>query len=136
MISETEQSYLDIDWFFTDSKNVGFVASAGGKLPKSVSKSKDTIQLLASYFRDLPPITDVLVNPKLKEIMINREVNENYLSDFIFMAEKGLYSFDKTLLNDLNDDRYHLVVSPVVALNISDLPSEISNIVSQTINSI
>lgn len=65
--------------------------------------------------------------------MPNRKVDENYLSDFIFMAEKGLYTFDKTLLNELNDNKYHLVVSPVVALTTDDLPLEILNILSQTI---
>ena len=133
MILETEQSYLDIDWFFTNNKNIGSVASAGGKLPKSVSISKDNIQLLASYFRELPCITDGIVNPKLEEYMPRREFDERDLTSFIFWAERGLYSFDKTLVGTFSDNRYHLIVSPAVALTIDDLPLEISNILSQTI---
>jgi hypothetical protein len=136
MISEIEQSTLDIDWFFTDNNKIGFVASAGGRLPKSVAKSKDNIELLSNYFRGLSPTTDIKVNPKLKEFMPHRDINENYLSDFIYMAERGLYSFDKISLNNFNDDGYYLVASPVVGLTINDLPIEISNIIAQTISAI
>lgn len=66
--------------------------------------------------------------------MINREINKSYLSDFIYMAERGLYCFDKTLLNEFDDYKYHLVASPVVALTISDLPKEIREIVVQTMS--
>lgn len=51
---EEEQSYLDIDWFFTNNKNIEPVTSAGGELPRSVCKSKVNLQLLTSYFEELP----------------------------------------------------------------------------------
>jgi len=55
MITEIEQEVLDIDWFFTNGKEIGFVASGGGKLPKSISnKSMIEIQSLAGYFKNLP----------------------------------------------------------------------------------
>jgi hypothetical protein len=134
MITELEQSTLDIDWFFLNKNKIGFVASAGGRLPKSISKSQDDIQLLSSYFRSLPRISDIEVNPKLEEVMINRKIDESYLSDFIFMAQKGLYVFDKTFLNNFNDDIYHLVAMPTVGLNINDLPSNIYDILCKTRN--
>jgi len=132
MISVEEQFYLDIDWFFIDGNVISFVASAGGRLPGAILKSGDNIQLLSSFFRALPIITDVTINPNLSEIMPSREINENYLSDFIFIAKRGLYAFDKTRLNDFNDDRYHLVASPQKALTIQDLPLEISDIIAKT----
>jgi hypothetical protein len=133
MILEAEQSYSDFNWFFTDNKNIGAVASAGGRLPESVRRSKTNLQLLTSYFEELPFISDAIVNPKLKEYMSQREFDEIDLTNFIFWAERGLYSFDKTLPGTFSDNRYHLIVGPVVALTIADLPLEISNILSQTI---
>lgn len=134
MITELEQSTLDIDWFFTSNSRIGFVASAGGRLPKSVSKSEENIQLLSDYFRSLPDISDIEINPMLNEIMINRKPDERYLSDFILMAQKGLYSFDKTMLNNFEDDNYHLVVKPILNLDIKDLPFEIANVLCQPFN--
>ena len=133
MIPE-EQSSLDIDWFFMSKNKIGFVASAGGRLPKSVSKSEDNIQLLSDFFRGLPKISNIEVNPHLEEVMVNRRVDEPYLSDFIFMAEKGLYAFDKTFLDNFDDDTYHLVVKPITDLNIADLPSYVIEVLSQTSN--
>jgi len=131
---EIEESASDIDWFFTDQKNIGFVASGGGKLPLSISNASENIQMLASYFRTLPDISEVEINPLLEEIMGDGEVDADYLSDFIYMATKGLYSFDKTFVGEYSDDRYHLVAKPVTALKLSDLPLHIAEAVSQTIS--
>ena len=67
MISEIEQQYLDIDWFFSDENNLAFVASGGGKLPKSVEECED-YGLLVSYFRNLPDTSDVKLNDNLHKI--------------------------------------------------------------------
>jgi hypothetical protein len=99
MITEIEQASLDIDWFFTDGQYISFMASGGGRLPGSVSESKETHKILANYFRNLPEISDVIINPELNNILIKvfgSGVNERYLKDYVLMARKGLFSFDKT----------------------------------------
>lgn len=136
MIPESEQPTLDIDWFFVNKDKIGFAASAGGKLPESVAKSRTNIALLSGYFRALPAISKVELNPKLNEILPHHEIDESYLSDFVFMAEKGLYAFDKTIPGNFSDDNYHLVAKPLVSLNIKDLPINVVDILLQTRNDI
>ncbi|MEC3874461.1 hypothetical protein [Chryseobacterium salviniae] len=130
MYTEIEQQSLDIDWFFTDNNEIAFVASAGGKLPNSISKIGDENRKLSSYFRSLPEISEVIINPQLKNIIPN--LNESYLSDFVIMAKKGIYSFDKTTLNNFLDSNYHLVASPKIALKIKDLSPDIMAIILKT----
>jgi len=127
MITEAEQSVLDIDWFFTDGHNIGFVASGGGKLPEAISKSNEDIEEMALYFRGLPITTDPIVNPKLNEVMSGRAVNDRYLLDFIDMAKKGLYAFDKSILNNFFDGNYHLVARPVRPMKLNELPTKIAH---------
>lgn len=55
MYTEIEQQALDIDWFFTDGKYIGFVASGGGKLPETAANSSVNNEKLVSYFRGLSP---------------------------------------------------------------------------------
>lgn len=124
MYTEIEQLALDIDWFFTDKLEIGFIASAGGKLPDTIAKLGNGNQILSSYFRNLPDISEVIVNPRLSQIL-QTSINDVYLSDFVDMAKKGLYSFDKTKLNDFLDTSYHLVAKPINSLSIRDLPQDI-----------
>ena len=132
MITEMEQATLDIDWFFTNGKEIAFVASGGGKLPGEVSKSKENIENLALYFRSLPKSSDVIINSDLNKIMKAQEINESYLADFIMMAEKGFFSYDKTILNNFSEANYHLVVRPINPLKTDDLPLDISKILMTT----
>lgn len=135
MYTEIEQQTLDIDWFFTDGKYIAFTASGAGKLPESVARSSENNEKLVSYFRNLPEISDVIVNPKLDALLIEifgTGVNERYLQDFVSMTKKGFYSFDKTNLNNFFDYDYHLVASPMSPLTINDLPQDILDILIQT----
>jgi hypothetical protein len=130
MFTITEQQTLDIDWFFTNDEDIAFVASGGGKLPESVAKSSANNKLLTSFFRSLPAKSDVIINPKLNQIITN-PITERYLADFIFMAEKGLFSFDKTVLNGFLGSQYHLVAKPVNPLKINQLPPEIRKLLME-----
>lgn len=135
MYTEIEQQTLDIDWFFTDGKYIGFTASGAGKLPESVARSSENNERLVSYFRNLPKISEVIVNPKLNDLLIQifgTGTDERYLQDFVSMTEKGLYSFDKTNLANFLDFNYHLVTSPINPITINDLPQDILNIILQT----
>ena len=134
MISESEQFTLDIDWFFASRNKIGFVASAGGRLPRSIARSEENIQLLSDYFRSLPEISNVQVNPLLEEILSHRKIDDSYLADFVYMAEKGLYAFDKTFLNNFQDDMYHLVAKPLISLAFNSLPIDIIDILRETMN--
>lgn len=135
MYTETEQQTLDIDWFFTDGKHIGFVASGAGKLPETVADSAEGNKQLVSYFRNLPKISDIIINPFLDDLLIKISgsgADERYLKDFIYFTQKGLFSFDKTNLGNLTDHHYHLVTTPVTPLEIRDLPQDILDILLKT----
>lgn len=122
---------MDIDWFFTNSDEIGFAASGGGQLPRSVAKSAENLELLALYFKNLPEKYGVIINPSLDKI-ITDGVDERYLKSFVQMAKKGLFSFDRTVLNSFTDPNYHLVAKPVSPLKTDELPSEIVKILMET----
>lgn len=131
MYTEIEQQTLDIDWFFTDGKKIGFVASGGGKLPITIAESSENNKKLVSYFRSLPDISDAVINPNLDALLMRifgSGVDERYLQDFVLMTKKGLYSFDKTYLNEFFDNNYHLVTIPSVPLIMENLPENIFDI--------
>ncbi|WP_109618973.1 hypothetical protein [Chryseobacterium oncorhynchi] len=135
MITEIEQETLDIDWFFTDGKYIGFMASGGGKLPNSVAESKEEHQVLVNYFRNLPEVSDVLVNLELDSLLIKTfgsGADERYLENYISMTKKGLYSYDKTVLSNFLDPHYHLVAIPKEPLKLENLPQDILDIISKT----
>ncbi|WP_123911571.1 hypothetical protein [Chryseobacterium sp. G0162] len=135
MYTEIEQQTLDIDWFFTDGNHIGFVASGAGKLPETVAQSSENNEKLISYFRDLPEISDVVINSELDSLLVKifgSGANERYLQDFVSMTKKGLYSFDKTNLNNFLDPHYHLVASPKTPLKLKELPHDILDIVIGT----
>lgn len=131
MFTDIQQQTLDIDWFFIAEDKIGFVASAGGKLPESVAILDEKIGIISSYFRNLPEITTVVINDKLEEIK-NTSINENYLGDFLFMAKRGLYAFDKSLLNNFSDLTYHLVAKPKKPLSLKELPNDIFDLIKKT----
>lgn len=137
MITEIEQLTMDMDWFFTDGEYVGFMTSDGGKLPDSIAESEEKRQILVHYFRNLPEISDAIINPELSNILIKSKkfssgVDDRYLEDYVFMTKKGLYSFDKVILNDFLDPNYHLVSSPKTPLKIKELPQDILDMVTKT----
>jgi hypothetical protein len=135
MYIETDQQTLDIDWFFTDGKHIGFVASGAGKLSETVAGSAEDNKQLVSYVRSLPKTSDIIVNPFLDDLLteISRSgANDRYLKDFIYFTQKGLFSFDKTNLNNFTDHHYHLVTTPVNPLEISNLPQDILDILIKT----
>lgn len=134
MLTEIEQQTLDIDWFFLNQDNIAFVASGGGKLPNSVAQLHEKIGFISSFFRTLPEIADIVLNDEL-EVIKKGIVNEAYLRDFIYMAKRGLYAFDKTHLNNFANVEYHLVARPLEPLKINQLPTEIITFISNTLYS-
>ena len=113
---DAEQQSIDLDWFFTDGRYIGFVASAGGKIPDSVTGFPENSSKLATYFRGLSEVSSVI---------IGSEKDRKYLNDFIYMSARGLFAFDKTVLNNFSDTSYHLVSKPADPLKFDELPDEI-----------
>ncbi|OYQ50364.1 hypothetical protein [Flavobacterium aurantiibacter] len=133
MFTENEQQALDLDWFFMADNKVGFVASAGGKLPSSVSLlDEGEFNLISSYFRNLPEKSIVEVNSDITKVKKVKSI-DSYLKDFVFMAKKGLYCYDKKVLNDFSHLDYYLVAKPKTAFNSSVLPEEILAILQKTV---
>jgi hypothetical protein len=130
IVNEIEQQTSDIDWFFTNNYNVVFVASGGGKLPQSVVQSIADSEILLAFFKSLPIISEVIINPNLDKIISN--VDEYYLADFTYFSKRGLFSFDKTHLNDFLDPSYHLVAKPILPLQFKQLPAEVRDILGET----
>ena len=128
MITDIEQETLDIDWFFTDGNEIAFVASGGGRLPFYVSnKSMEEIESIAEHFKDLPIISEVVINPDIDKFITRGTNKREYLSYFVEIAEKGLFSFDKSISNSFSDLNYHLVAKPITPLKFDELPLEIAN---------
>jgi hypothetical protein len=130
MITEIEQETLDINWFFVSGNKIGFVASGAGRLPDSVANLDQKLELLWTYFKDLPETSEVIINPELGAIK-STVVMDDYLKDFTNMAKRGLYTFDKTIANNFLDTNYHLVAKPVRPLLLDVLPEKILNLISK-----
>ncbi len=119
----------DIDWFALDSEGmIGHFASGGGGVPEFVDE--ETTALLTDFFRSLPAVenNEVNISPQLEKyrVFISQQEKERYLKGFIFMAQRGIYAYDKTVLGNQSDPRYHLVVVPQIELNASEIPLSIS----------
>ena len=131
MFTDIEQEAIEIRWFFACGEHIGFVASAGGRLPLSVASSAVNTELLNAFFDDLPVNSEVSINPKLSQL-IKGKVTDEYLSSFVQMAEKGLFAFDRTQPERSNDTSYHLVASPIEPLALASLPETIQDILQRT----
>ncbi|PJJ83113.1 hypothetical protein [Mucilaginibacter auburnensis] len=124
MIELIEQQTQDISWFFITGENIAFIASGGGPLPTTIaSQTFDDLDLVYDSIFDLPDRCDVVINPELKKMIYPNTVNEQYLADFVLMASKGLFSYDKTVVNKFSDTGYHLVASPTKPLTADELPA-------------
>lgn len=131
-----DQQSLDIDWFATDPKGmVVYFASGGGRIPNTVASHPKENKMLTKYFRGLPVVNDkVVINPNLKDYVSfpNSTAKEQYLADFIMMAQRGFFSFDKTNLGDFSNDSYHLVAIPQNPITCHNFPLNIMDIVTMT----
>jgi hypothetical protein len=112
--SLTEQYSRDID-FYVLNIHLGFLhfASAGAKLPSIIEGNDLNNEELHLAVLELPFDFEYEVNPNLGEILeLNEEQLTTYRADFVEMAKRGLYSFDKTKINNQEDQTYHIVAWP------------------------
>jgi hypothetical protein len=114
--SISEQISRDIDWFVLDPIDKSIhVASAGGRLPQIIADDDRTNSDILKEVRKLRPEYQFQINPNLNFIVEfeSERMRELYLRDFIFMAERGFFSYDKTILGNFENDLYHLVAWPL-----------------------
>lgn len=115
--SNIEIYTTDIDWFVFDSNNVYIhAASAGSVLPELIRVNNEQNEqnfLLVSSLEKRYFEREYEINPNIIELaQIKEQDLQLYLRDFVAMAQKGFYSFDKTNINNPEDTIYHLVAKP------------------------
>ena len=109
-----EQYSRDIDYYVFNLK-IGLLhfASAGGRLPSIIEGNDLNNEQLHLAILELPSSYEIEINPNLTEITgLSGQQLETYLADFISIAKRGLFSFDKTNINVQQDSNYHLVAWP------------------------
>ncbi|AMP98692.1 hypothetical protein AY601_1780 [Pedobacter cryoconitis] len=108
-----EQQTLDIDVFFKDRVKYIHVASAGGSLPKVISENDINNNAFSIFVESLPSLFEIEINPNLVDLIdLNPNDVDMYLADFVKMAKKGFYSYDKTQLGSFDNRFFHLVARP------------------------
>jgi hypothetical protein len=137
VISESEQQETDFDWFGLDENGcIGHFTTAGFKLlPKSISTNAEDLQKIAHYFEEIAPTGAGCNASRNLDEEVGHFKNENerahYLSNFIEMADKGLYSFDiDTYVKP--GLAYYCVAIPNLPLKLESLPQSIRAIISRT----
>ena len=108
-----EQETRDLDIFFKDNSKLIHIASAGGQIPNQLAENDKQNEEFASEILNFEQTFDVEVNENLVEF-VNIPDNglERYLRDFVLMASRGFYSYDKTKLGNFEDQFFHLVARP------------------------
>jgi len=135
ILKDTHQ-FIDIDWFLIDiDYTIIHIASGGGLLPISIAASKENCDLCTRFFRnEAMQYLAYDINPLLHKYrsFANTADEEKYLEDFCLFSKKGIYSYDKTVLNDPYDLHYHCVAIPQYPFVFAHLPPKIQDILKQT----
>ena len=110
--------YKDIDWFCNINGILIHVASAGGAIPKSIY-NRDILQRLQENVFQAPMLfskeeININRNYLFEQLNLDDVAFDNYVSSFVDMSRKGFVSFDRTFINDPEDNRYHIVCMPPI----------------------
>lgn len=122
--TESEIHTRDIDWFCAINGVYVHVASAGGDIPNFINDRMvlRPSQRAAEALEDINTDEEIHINEAyLRGMNVNLE---HYLPSFVRMAKKGLYSFDRTDIDNPNDGNYHLVAWPTHHVNnVENIPA-------------
>ncbi|UOP04471.1 hypothetical protein [Conchiformibius kuhniae] len=100
----------DLDWYARDGQKIAHFASGGTDLlPKSVVNDRLGWEEICTYFdeQESNPIEIEVCEDNLPYFN-NEQEKSRYLSSFIVMAHKGLYSHDI----DFKENNYKLIAYP------------------------
>ena len=131
MINYTNSNHwgAEIEWYICDKNNsIAVFASAGGYIPENLLGAIDFFLSFSENIRESRIISkDIFINKNISSILgiDDKKSLKRYLEDFIYLAERGLYVYDKTNIEEQFDDKYHLVASPLVPLKLRDLSTTI-----------
>lgn len=121
--TESEIHTRDIDWFCAINGIYVHVASAGGNIPNFINNYSVLwpSQRAAEALVDINTDDEIHINEAfLRGMNVNLE---HYLPSFVRMAKKGFYSFDRTNVDNPEDDHYHLVAWPTHSVsNVENIP--------------
>lgn len=115
--TESEIHTRDIDWFCVINGVYVHTASAGGGIPNFINDYGvlRPSQRAAEALEDINTDEEVHIN---EAFLREKDVNlQQYLPSFVRMAKKGFYSFDRTNVDNPEDDHYHLVAWPTHPVN-------------------
>lgn len=109
-----EQETRDLDIFFKDNSKLIHLASAGGQIPNRLSENDIQNEEFAAQISEIEESFEIEINQNLSEFVnIPENGQERYLRDFVSMAKRGFYSYDKTRLGKFEDPFFHLVARPI-----------------------
>ena len=121
--TESEIHTRDIDCFCAINGIYVHVASAGGNIPNFINNYSvlRPSQRAAEALVDINTDDEIHINEAfLRGMNVNLE---HYLPSFVRMAKKGFYSFDRTNVDNPEDDHYHLVAWPTHSVsNVENIP--------------
>lgn len=121
--TESEIHTRDIDWFCAINGIYVHVASAGGNIPNFINNYSvlRPSQRAAEALVDINTDDEIHIN---EAFLRGKNVNlEHYLPSFVRMAKRGFYSFDRTNVDNPEDDHYHLVAWPTHSVsNVENIP--------------
>lgn len=126
-----DEAYIqshDIDWFCVLNGIPIHVASNGGVLPDLINNWEQLrrIQHEVSRMENICSLNELIYNEDfLRQFDGNNLARRNYVSSFQQMSLKGFWSFDRTSLESIDDNRCHLVCKPVKEYS---LPTQVLNI--------
>ena len=110
-------------------------SSGGAILPEFVATHASRNIILAEYFEKVESFIDYETNPFLDKYFDLNNIAS--INDYVYYAQKGILSFDKTNPSPGNFDiTYHLLATPKIFLDLTDLPKYIRNILLETKQSI
>jgi hypothetical protein len=125
MYELSEQTSLDITWYFRDSwARLCVAMSAGGFLPERISENDQANDKFHDLVMELPERYEIRRNEAVISQIEGLTPNglDQYFSAFEPFAKKGLYVFDKHRLSNPEDPFYLLVVVPIYRRGIDPYP--------------